>query len=67
MRFMTDEGRMNTGKFIEFLKRLLHNAKRPVFLIVDGYPTHRARKVFEFVRKTKGKLRLFSLPRIRRN
>ena len=62
MRFMTVEGRMNTGKFIEFLKRLLRNAKRPVFLIVDGHPSHRARKVFEFVRKTKGKLRLFFLP-----
>jgi transposase len=62
MRFMTVEGRMNAGKFIEFLKRLLHNAKRPVFLIVDGHPAHRARKVFEFVRKTKGKLRLFFLP-----
>ena len=42
MRFMTVEGRMNAGKFIEFLKRLLHNAKRPVFLIVDGHPSHRA-------------------------
>lgn len=62
MRFMTVEGRMNAGKFIEFLKRLLHNAERPVFLIVDGHPSHRARKVFEFVRKTKGKLRLFFLP-----
>lgn len=62
MRFMTVEGRMNAGKFIEFLKRLLHNAKRPVFLIVDGHPSHRARKVFAFVRKTKGKLRLFFLP-----
>ena len=62
MRFMTVEGRMNAGKFIEFLKRLLHNAERPVYLIVDSHPSHRARKVFEFVRKTKGKLRLFFLP-----
>ena len=62
MRFMTVEGRMNAGKFIDFLKRLLHNAERPVFLIVDGHPSHRARKVFEFVRKTEGKLRLFFLP-----
>jgi transposase len=62
MRFMTVEGRMNAGKFIEFLKRLLHNAKRPIFLIVDGHPSHRARKVFEYVRNTKGKLRLFFLP-----
>jgi len=62
MRFMTIEERMNAAKFIEFLKPLLHNARRPVFLIVDGHPSHRARKVFEFVRQTKGKLRLFFLP-----
>jgi transposase len=62
MRFMTFEGRMNAAKFIEFLKRLLHNAKRPIFLIVDGHPSHRARKVFEFVRQTKGRLQLFFLP-----
>jgi len=62
MRFMTVEGRMNADKFIEFLKRLLHKAERPVFLIVDGHPSHRARKVFEFVRKRKGMLRLFFLP-----
>ncbi len=62
MRFMTVEGRMNAGKFIEFLKRLLHNARRPVFLIVDGHPSHRARKVLEFVHGTEGKLRLFFLP-----
>lgn len=62
MRFMTVEGRMNAGKFIEFLKRLLHNTERPVFLIVDGHPSHRARKVFDFVRSTHGQLRLFFLP-----
>lgn len=62
MRFMTTKGRMNAGTFIEFLERLLHNAKHPVFLIVDGHPSHRAKKVFEFIRRTKGKLRLFFLP-----
>ena len=62
MRFMTVEGRMNAGTFVEFLKRLLHNAKHPVFLIVDGHPSHRARKVFDFVRSTQGRLRLYFLP-----
>ena len=62
MCFMTVEGRRNTGKVIAFHKRLLHNAERLVFLLVNGHPAHRAHKVYEFVRKTKGKLRLFSLP-----
>ncbi len=62
MRFMTVEGRMNARKFIDFLKRLLVNAKRPIFLVVDGHSSHRAKKVFDFVRSTKGELRLFFLP-----
>lgn len=61
-RFMTVEGRMNADKFIVFLERLLHNAKRPIFLIVDRHPSHRARKVLEFVQSTRGRLRLFFLP-----
>jgi transposase len=62
MRFMIVNGRMNAGRFIEFLDRLTHNQPRPVFLIVDGHPSHRARKVSEYVRGKKGKLRLFFLP-----
>jgi len=62
MRFMTVEGRMNAGKFIEFLKRLIKGAEQPIFLIVDAHPSHRARKVFDFIRSTKGRLRLFFLP-----
>jgi transposase len=61
-RFMTVEGRMNAAKFIEFLKRLIHNAPRPVFLIVDRHPSHRAKKVLAFVQSTEGRLRLFFLP-----
>jgi transposase len=61
-RFMTVEGRMNAEKFIEFLKRLIHNAPHPVFLVVDRHPSHRAKKVLTFVRSTKGRLRLFFLP-----
>ena len=62
MRFMTVNGRMNAAKFIEFLKRLMTGTERPVFLIVDGHPTHRAVKVKKFVAATGGRLRLFYLP-----
>lgn len=62
LRFMVFEGRMNGDKFIEFLKRMLHHADRPIFLIVDGHPSHRARKVLEFVKDSDGWLRLFFLP-----
>jgi len=62
LRFMIFEGRMNGDKFIEFLNRLIYGAERPIFLIVDGHPSHRARKVLEFVEGTNGKLQLFFLP-----
>lgn len=62
LRFMTIDGRFNAVQFIEFLKRLVYNSKRPVFLIVDGHPTHKAKIVREYIESTKGKLRLFILP-----
>lgn len=62
LRFMTVEGRMDADKFIEFLRRLLHNTSGRVFLIVDRHPAHRAKKVRDFVESTAGKLRLFFLP-----
>ena len=34
MRFMTVEGKLNGEKFVDFLRRLLHNGQRPIFLIV---------------------------------
>ena len=59
---MTVKGRMTAAKFIDFLQRLMKGAKRPIFLIVDGHPTHRAVKVKKFVASTDGQLRLFFLP-----
>lgn len=61
-RFMGVEGRVNAGVFIEFLRRLLHGADRPIFLIVDGHPSHKAKKVRKFVESTEGRLRIYFLP-----
>lgn len=62
LRFMTINGRFNSDRFIDFLKRLIHNADNPIFLIVDGHPTHRSGKVKRYVESTKGRLLLFYLP-----
>ena len=62
LRFMLVEGRFNAAVFIDFLKRLLNDTDRPVFLIVDGHPVHRAVKVKRFVSSTEGQLQLFLLP-----
>ena len=62
MRFMTVEGRVDAEAFVEFLKRLVENYPRRIFLIVDNHSVHRARKVREFVASTGGKLELYYLP-----
>lgn len=62
MRFMTVKGRLTTDRFIDFLERLIKNADKPVFLVVDGHPVHRAKRVQGFVASTEGRLKLFYLP-----
>ena len=61
-RFMTVKGRVGAPRFIEFIKRLLHNMPRMVFLIVDGHPVHKAKSVKRFVESVKDRFRLFFLP-----
>ena len=61
-RFMVTKGRVGAQVFIDFLDRLIYNAKRPIFLIVDGHPSHKAKMVNRFLDEHKGKLRLFFLP-----
>jgi transposase len=62
MRFMITKTRVTAKVFIEFLKRLMVNAPGPVFLIVDGHPTHKAKCVRRFIESQQGKLKLFLLP-----
>lgn len=61
-RFMVIRGRVGAGQFIEFIKRLLHNAERMIFLIVDGHPAHKAKSVMRFAESIKDRFRLFFLP-----
>lgn len=62
LRFMITKGRVTGEVFVEFLRRLLVNAATPLFLIVDGHPTHRAKSVARFVAAQGAKLALFFLP-----
>lgn len=61
-RFMTVPGRVTAREFLLFLKRLLVGMKTPVFLIVDGHPTHKAVMVKRFVESVRGRVQLFYLP-----
>ncbi len=62
LRFMCTKGNVTSPVFIEFLKRLVHNTEKPIYLIVDGHPTHKAKLTKEYVESTNGKLTLFFLP-----
>jgi transposase len=57
-----EKGGVNAAVFIEFLKRMMTGAKRPIVLIVDRGPAHIAKKTRAFVESLNGRLRLFYLP-----
>jgi transposase len=59
---MVTPGRVGAAAFSEFLKRLVHGATRPIFLIVDGHPSQRAKMTKRFVESLNAKLRLLFLP-----
>lgn len=62
LRFATYTGRFTSTEFIDFCKRLLNDANGPVYLVVDGHPTHRSKATKEFVASTGGRLNLYHLP-----
>lgn len=62
LRFMVVEGTVGADQFIEFIRRLVHGTKRNVFLIVDGHPTHKAKKVRSYIDSLNGQVSLHTLP-----
>lgn len=55
-------GRLTGDRFVEFLKDFLKGRTKPVLLIVDNHPTHRAKVVSTFVQSLGGSLEIFFLP-----
>ena len=62
MRFMLLKDRITAKVFVDFLKRLMHNWPRSIFLIIDGHPVHKSVAVSKFVASTECQLQLFYLP-----
>lgn len=60
--YMAYSGRFNGAKFIECLKDFMKMRRRPVVLIMDGHPVHKAKKVLEYVASLDGKLTIELLP-----
>lgn len=62
LRFMIFEGKFNAGVCITFLKRLIKDAERKIFLILDGHPVHKSKKVKSWIAANASKVSLFLLP-----
>jgi transposase len=62
LRFMVFKHRFTADVMIEFLGRLLRQVDRKVFVILDGHPVHRARKVKAWVADRMDRIELFQLP-----
>ena len=67
LRFMTSRKRLSAALFIEFLRRLITNYPKKIFLwLVDGLPAHKAKSVHRFVHQVKDRLLLLLSRRTRR-
>ena len=55
-------GMLTALLFVVMLKDLMKGRKKPVMLVVDGLPVHKAKSVAKYVQSTKGKLELHFLP-----
>jgi len=55
-------GKLNAARFLEFLGKFIKGRRKPVFLVVDGHPSHTAKKVQAYVQSLGGRLELHFLP-----
>jgi transposase len=62
LRFMVFAGRFTAAVLLAFLARLLAGRPGKVYLILDGHPAHRSKKVREWAAARPDRLRLVFLP-----
>jgi transposase len=60
--FAVFRGRFTARVFLAFLKRLVRQVGRLLFVIVDGHPVHRAAAVRDWLAQNQTRIRLFQLP-----
>ena len=60
--FDVQQAGIRKEEFLEFCKKLVAEAGRPVYLIVDNSQVHRSKILKEFVRQSNGMLTVFFLP-----
>ncbi|HLE11417.1 MAG: transposase [Bdellovibrionales bacterium RIFOXYD12_FULL_39_22] len=62
LRFMVFDGKFSADVLLKFLKRLLRTVKRKIFLILDGHPVHKSKKVDHWLANNVKKIEMFLLP-----
>jgi hypothetical protein len=55
-------GKFNTDVFIDCLEEIIKYRKKPVYIITDGHPVHKSKKLLKFLESLEGKLKVFILP-----
>ena len=62
LRFLLYKDNMNAGKLIDFMRRLVKDTDRKVFLILDNLRVHHSKKVRAWLEKHKDEIEVFYLP-----
>ena len=58
----TYTGKLNAEAFVAFLENFMKGRRGKVFLVVDGHPAHKAKRVAKLVASMEGRLELHPLP-----
>ncbi len=62
VEFMIYSGTMNADRFLKFLRQLIKNRDRKIYLILDNLKVHHSKIVKKWVEKNKTTIELFFLP-----
>lgn len=62
LSFMVFKERFNARVFVRFLKRLAKQVGRPLVLIVDSHPAHRAQMTKRWLERNQGLIKMHFLP-----
>ena len=60
--FVTYKGGMTAELFVALLKHIMRRRRKPLLLVLDSLPAHKAKMVRDYVESTNGKLELHFLP-----
>ena len=62
LRFVLYRDNMNADKLIDFMRRLVKDSPKKVFLILDNLRVHHSKKVVAWIEKHKDEIEVFFLP-----